>query len=756
MRTLEVAIYAGAGACLCLGPGARAQTSPAPADTTPSVEIEEIMVTAQRYEETLQKSSLSLQVLSGEALQRAAVTQATDLNKLVPGLQIGTGGGASQIYIRGVGDFAASALSNPAVAVNVDGVYISRPQAVNSSFYDLARLEVVRGPQGTLYGRNASGGALNIITNKPSLDGMAGNIGLTLGDYDLVDLQGAINLPLGDSVAVRGAFSLVERDGYLSDGTDDDERLAGRIHLLWRPSDAVSLLVSADMASEEGSGPGYVQLPGPPGADPWLSASSPESNAILASTPPIGFLVAPIGADSFRDNTFWNLSAELNWDLGPAVLTVIPAYRDVEISERNYPAGLRNTIPEATSEQFTFEARLSESTDTLKWVAGLYYYDEDQAAEQQIFQGILQDNVGFYFPETESYAAFGQATLAVTDTLRLIAGARYTEEERSVSGSLFTNSPNGLPPGTPLPHLLATFGGDDTFSDTTWKAGVEYDLTPANMLFLTASTGFKAGGFNQTVPPMDTYEPEELLAYELGSRNRFMDHRLQLNFEVFYWDYSDNQIAHVIFDPLGNINLVTQNAGEATIQGANLDLQVAISPDDRLRAFVEYNDATYDRFTYDTAFSIFGVPLFNPASTGCPVGTPFPGSIFGTELITVDCSGFELPRAQEWVASLGYDHTFRLASGATLNAALSAQYGSERYLGFEFVSQQRADAYELFDFAVTYVDAGGKWSIAAFVHNIGDEAVYTSGSVQGFAPPLVYATIGPPRTYGATLRYSFD
>jgi iron complex outermembrane recepter protein len=718
--------------------------------------VDEIVVTAQRYEESAQRSSLAIQVLSDQELQRAVVTQATDLNRIVPGLQIGTGGGASQIYIRGVGDFAASALSNPAVAVNVDGVYVSRPQGVNSSFYDLARIEVVKGPQGTLYGRNASGGALNLITNRPSLDAFDGNLGATLGDYDLKQFEGAVNVPLSGSVAIRGAFSVTERDGYLSDGTDDEDKKAARIRLLWQPNDAVSLLLTADGAKEEGKGPGYVQLPRAGGSDPWRSASSPEANAILAATPPIGFLVSPIAADNFRDNEFWNISAELNWNFGPATLTVLPAYRDARFSERNYPAGLRNTIPEATSEQTTLEVRLSNATDALKWVAGLYYYDEDQEAEQLIFQGFLQDQVGNYFPKTRSYAAFGQATFSVSDSLRLIAGARYTDEDRSVSGTLFTNTPNGLPPGTPLPALIVAFGGKRSFSDTTWKAGVEYDITPDNMLFLTASTGFKAGGFNQTVAPLDTYEPEKLRAYELGSRNRFFDGRLQLNVELFSWDYEDNQIAHVIFDPLGNINLVTQNAGEATIRGANVDLQAAPTANDRLRAFVEYNDASYDTFTYDTAFSIFGTPLFNPASTGCPVGAPFAGSLFGTLLITVNCSGLALPRAPKWSASVGYEHTFRFAGGASLNAAVSGNYASERYTGFEFVRSQLADASETFDFDVTYVSGSGKWSLGAFVHNIGDEPVYTGGSVQGFAPPLVYATIGPPRTYGVRARYNFD
>ncbi|MEP7245871.1 MAG: TonB-dependent receptor, partial [Gammaproteobacteria bacterium] len=509
-------------------------------------------------------------------------------------------------------------------------------------------------------------------------------------------------------------------------------------------------------AKEEGDGPGYVQLPRTGGSDPWRSASSPEANGILAGTPPIGFLVSPIAADSFRDNRFWNLSAELNWDFGPATLTVLPAYRDAKLSERNYPAGLRNTINEATSKQKTLEARLSNSTDAVKWVAGLYYYDEDQQADQAIFQGFLQDQDGHYAPQTESYAGFGQLTFRVTEGVRLIAGARYTKEHREVSGNLFTNTPNGLPPGTPLPALLVNFGGKRTFSDTTWKAGIEYDVAPESMLFFTASTGFKAGGFNQTVAPLDTYEPEKLRALELGTRNRFFDGRLQLNAELFDWDYKDNQIAHVIFDPLGNINLVTQNAGQATIRGANIDLQAAVTPNDRLRTFVEYNDASYDTFRYDTVFSIFGTPLFNPASTGCPVGAPFAGSLFGTQLITVDCSGFALPRAPKWAASLGYEHVFRFSGGANLSAAVNGQYASSRYTGFEFVQSQRADSSETYDVDVTYSSASGKWSLGAFVHNVGEEAVYTGGSVQGFAPPLVYATIGPPRTFGVRARYNFD
>jgi len=195
MKLVSAIASAGLGASASLGAvAALAQSSISAEASSPGV-LEEIIVTAQRREETLQKSSLSMQVLSDDELWQAGVARASDLNRLVPGIQIAGGGNAAQIYIRGVGDFAASPLSNPAVAVNVDGIYISRPQGVNSSFYDLARLEVLRGPQGTLYGRNASGGALNLVTNRPSLDSMNGYASVGLGNYSLVEAQGAINVP---------------------------------------------------------------------------------------------------------------------------------------------------------------------------------------------------------------------------------------------------------------------------------------------------------------------------------------------------------------------------------------------------------------------------------------------------------------------------------------------------------------------------------------------------------------------------------
>lgn len=756
-RRLQQGIILAAVAATALPMGARAQTEEPAKEVAKGADepLDDIVVTAERREQSLQDTSLSLQVLTADQLERSNLTQVHDLNTLVPGLQIGSGGNAPQIYIRGVGDFAASALSNPAVAVNIDGVYVARPQAVNSLFFDLARIEVLKGPQGTLYGRNASGGAINLITNRPALGSVDGYVRLTYGNYDNKQLEAAVNVPLGPTAAARLAVFAVDRDGYLSDGTDDDQRVAGRLRVLWEPSAGTSLMLNGDYAKEDGKGPGYVMLPPPPGTDRWTSTSSPQANARLAAQPPIGFLLPPTVDDSFRDNEFWNLSAEFNQDLGFATLTVLPAYRHAEYAERNYPAGLRNTLPGTTAKQTSLEARLGNSSRRLTWTVGGYFFDERQDSEQQIFQGIFQDNRVPATIKIRSYAAFGQATVSLTDAFRLIGGLRYTYERNRTQGAIYTFVPPYPVPPEDLPVLQLAFGGRTNFDALTWRGGAELDVGRESLLFATASTGFKAGGFNQTIAPDATYDPEKITAFEIGSRNRFMDGRLIVNFEGFWWKLRDSQIAHVKFDPAGNINLVTDNAGRASIKGANVEVQAALTDNDTLRFFVEYNDAKYTDFKYDTAYSIFGAPLFNPLSTGCPVSAPFAGSTFGTEAATIDCSGFQMPRAPKWSGAATYTHTIDLPHGDTIMFDGTMQFASRRWLGFDYVAPENVGGYATFDANLAYTAPDKRWSVAAFVRNIGNEANYTGAGVHAFAPPLTYATIAPPRTYGVRLRYDF-
>jgi iron complex outermembrane receptor protein len=713
---------------------ARSQTA---ADSNDA--IQEIVVTASRREETVQRSSLAIEAFGNEALRAAGVAQAADLSKLVQGLQVGFSGSTTQIYIRGVGDFSANPLANPGVSFNVDGVYVGRPEGVGVNFYDMTRLEVVKGPQGTLYGRNSSGGAINLITNSPTLDGVKGTANLDVGNYSLIHVDGAINLPLSDTVAIRAAVNRIKRDGYLSDGTSDDDQLAARVKLLYAPSADTSLLFSIDGAEVRGEGGGYVYLPRRPGSDPWEGSTSPAANAYVASLNPF---IVPGGSDSFVHNNFWNASAQLDQNLGFADLTVIGAYRHTDTDTLSYNAQSQHLLDK--SDQETLEARLGHSTPELKWVGGLYFFHEANPGEIRIFVGPgLLKSRPTYDPSGTSYAAFGETTWSVTDQWRLIGGARYTVEKRKLSGNFFVYPTQGADFID-----VEIFGGEETFKSPTWKAGTEFDLSPGSMLYFTASTGFKSGGLTQTIPPDNVYNPEKVLAFELGSRNRFFDNKMQLNLEAFDWTYKDQQNSHLTFDTLGNVNFLTQNAGKARLFGLNVDLIVKPTQADTVHLAAEYDDSKYQTFQYQ-------VPVFaySPEATGCRNAGVSPGPF--VPLATIDCSGFELPHAARWTGDADYTHSFGLNSGAAIDFNAGARLSSQTWLTVDFTPSERAPSFVMFNSSIGYTSPKRDYRVDLYVRNINNAKEYTGGQEQTFAPGLISANISAPRTYGMQVHVNW-
>ena len=738
---------------------ASGQTVPASASggEAASGALEEVVVTAQRRSEDIQKSSLEIQSVSATEIASAGVTQAKDLNALVPGLQISQGGSATQIFMRGVGDISSSELSNPGVAFNVDGVYVGRPEAVTSTFYDIQRVEVLKGPQGTLYGRNTSGGAINVITNQPSLsEGVAGYVSFEGGNYALKHGDGAINIPITADLAIRAAFDVVDRNGYLSDGSDDDKHEAGRIHLLWQPSDKFSLLATVDYAHVHGEGAGYALgsyglNPLPPGTDPWTAGNSPLGLKGLGSVPPFSFVPPFCGAPvlvcgmSFTpsvENQAVNESLEAKYDFGWATLTVLPAYRDWHDNEHGFP-GFSNTQI-FDSRESTVEARLNHNDESLKWVAGLYYYGERIDGRALIDQGVVQQSTYTYNTNaTDAYAAFGQATYSIRKDLRLIAGVRYTDERHSLDGGADTTSLTT----TGFVHITEPFFGAQKFNNTTWKTGFEYDIAPSNMIYFTAGTGFKAGGLNQEPPP-NVYQPETLTAYEFGSRNRFFDDRLQINAELFKWDYRNLQVGTITFDTTGAPNFIIENAAAVAIEGASLDIAAKPSPYDTFRVYGEYNHARYNSYAVNDA-----VFAYSPAATPCPAGAPH--LVGGLPVVTVDCSGYQLARAPLWTGSTSWQHEFPLPSGARLIANASARFASSRWGTIDFTPYERLPAYAQGNVDLSYESPDRRWIVGAYVHNLSNVAVASDAVQQGFAPPQLYYTLNSPRTFGGRVTVNF-
>jgi len=739
---------------LILSTAIRAQSqeeSPAPSQAVGGRKIEEIVVTARRREETAQRSPLAIQVLTPADVAQAGVTQAPGLNAANPGIQVGYQGGISQIYIRGIGDYSANGFAQTGVAFNVDDVYVARAEANGTDFFDLERIEVLKGPQGTLYGRNATGGAINLITRGPHFEREGYVLG-ELGSKSLSRFEGALNQPLTDTLAVRGAVQVIDRNGYLSDGYDDQESQAGRLRLLWRPSDRLSLLLNAGLAHLGGEGGGGAVLPRQ--GDPWLGPSSAEVNSFLDRQPVFGLpgagvLLANLKNDGFVDSDFRNVGAELGWDLGPATLTLIPAFRSVDSHYRTYGYGYFAEQRDRSG-QTTAEARLSHEGEWLQWVGGVYSFFEDQELGIEVNLGDpFIDHLRITVPELEnrSWAVFGEGTLSLRRDLRLVAGLRYTNDHRSTEGffDYLTFAPI-------LPQRDFAFSGKISDDAITWKTGLEYDLARRSLLFFTVATGFKSGGFFQaraTPQFPNTFEPETLLAYEIGSRNRFFDDRLQLNLGSFYWKYHDQQVAHLGIDADGNLNFVTDNAGQATLYGGSADLVSAATEADTIRLGAEYVHSEYDRFIYEqpSGFARQGL------STGCRVSTAgLPVLGLGTD--TIDCSGFALPHAPKWSGSAGYEHRFGLGSVGTIVAAADAQFASARWLTVDFVSNGRDGAYIRGNAAVTYHSTNERWSFGGWVRNIGDAAVYTGG-FPSLAPNVIFASIEPPRTFGGRLTVRF-
>jgi len=699
--------------------------------------IGEILVTAQRREETVQRSSLSISVIDEETVD--TITDARALSSLVPGVQISSGGSTLQTYVRGVGDFGSSALNQSSVSYNVDGVYVADTASVSTEFYDLERVEILKGPQGTLYGRNASAGSVNLIPARPELGNQSIEFITEIGNYEAYRVATALNVPLGDVVALRASGTVVERDGYLSDGTGDDRYMAGRLQLLLEPSETFSLRVAGDVSDRWGNGPGAVLLPHQAGNGKFTGAVDAENNAARLAVSPIIFTpgaglppIAPTGLleDSFIDAKQHNIQAELNLDVGIGTVTFIPAHRNSESSIGSYNSGAP-FLNQEDIEQQSYELRFAHEADWGSVILGGYYLDLDQFTAAQVYTAVFVIANQFADLVTESIAGFGQANINVTDDLRLIAGVRYTEEDRSIDAADVTNG--------------VVFASDTTFKKWTWRGGIEYDLAPASMAYVTVSKGFKSGGFNIFAPTpavTNAYQPETLYSYAAGIRNRFFDDTLQFNIEAFYWDYKDAQQNALQFTPAGNLQFSTFNAASATLYGVDADLVFQPTPNDVFSATVAFLDTKFDRFVLNTPFPT------DPAGNTCLLNNAAPP-------FSIDCSGFPLPRAPRWSGNAGYQHTFDLADGSGLRLGADMDFASKRWLGIDYVSNERAEAFVRFNAEATYTFADDRFSVAAFVRNITNKEIPVSGIQAAFTPNLIYAQVAPPRTYGLRLKAGF-
>jgi len=750
-------------ALVCASPLAAQQASETPVASAPADNgLADIVITAQRRAENLQRAALPVSAVAGDTLVTQSITRADDLTRLVPALQVAPASSFTQIYLRGIGTFGANAFAEQGVAFNMDGVYLSRPAAPAALFYDLERLEVLKGPQGTLYGRNASGGAVNVITAKPKLSDLSGYLTAEYGNYNTFKASGAINLPVGDKAAFRFAGQRARHDGYMSDGYDDEDTSAARAQFRFDSGSGFNANIMLDYGDVGGKGSGGTIMPLLDGKH-RLGPSDPAVLAqYLASQPtlPVPQIIAK--DNGYQHNKYYGALANLNLNLGFAELTVIPAWRKTDLDFLGYASSFLIDVTEK-SNQMSLETRLGHQSDKLKWVVGSYYFVEDVNAHQFFDQGSNGTRINSTL-QTASYAAFGEATYSLTDRLRLTGGLRYTHDNKQQVTEAHTYPfvgfvPPAFPSFTPIILDLRTDATSDVnFSKLTWKAGVEYDIGDRSLLYATVSTGFKSGVLFSALG-QNYSKPERLTAYTIGSKNRFLDNRLQLNLEAFYWDYKDQQISHltpvqVASTPNGAIYgpvFATENAGAATLYGAEVEMLWKVVRNGTLSLNVQYLHTKYDNLAY-RAYSTTG-----PAPViGCAVT---PSSLIGASptarIYNVDCSGRPLVNAPRWVLNAGYEHHFELAGSGRIIAGVDTRVESARYLSLDYLPLGRQGSYMMSNARLTYETPSGKLAITGFVNNL-ENALVFANSVQSPAKPgVIYNQIRPPRTFGirGTVRF---
>lgn len=723
--------------------------------------IGEIIVTAQKRSENVQKASISIDVLSAQEIKDGGVAQVVDLGRIAPGVQVAQGGTAAQVYIRGAGDFSTTSFNDAAVVQNFDGVAAGRSQYMAGTYFDLERIEVLRGPQGTLYGRNAIGGVLNVLPVQPKLGELSGYASASYQNYDGYLLEGAINVPIGAKGALRVSGQLVNREGYISDGSNDDVHESVRVQLKTQPTDRLTIRVLGNYQHAGGVGPGKVAYaptaPAFPGAtaympnDPWESFQG-LTNQYLSLLPPALGAIRIDTRNQYQNNTAWGASANIDYDLGIGTLTVIPAYQRVELDSLTYPTLTFYTKDLLTgaitkSDTYSFESRLAGQNDRLKWVLGGFYFRENQNSANTIRIGAPADFVQDAKLSTESYAFFGDATFTLRENFRLIGGLRYTKETKTVDGAGYNLTQPGRNCGTPFACPTPVIAGGYAGNRLNYRAGFEFDVSPDNMLYATVATAFKSGG--QVYANLDPYKPEDLTAYTFGSKNRFFDGKVQLNAEFFYYKFKDHQEKITKLDRSNLRISALVNAGDAESKGVNLDLIVKPTSTTQLHAGVEYLDAKYGSFVYQE------YQARSPAaSTGCTV-TPIANGNVTVGFWNIDCSGRSMPRAPKWSGSVGIDQTFELGDAGRLVLSSSMTFASGRWLHAYYVPNTWAKSYQVYDVSLTYFSPGDRFKVQGFVRNLSNAAVYTGAEQNAFVGNLVGADISAPRTYGVRVTYDF-
>lgn len=704
--------------------------------------LEEVVVTARKREEGLQDAPLSVSAFSGDSLEVRGLTNIAEVGSITPNLtfqnnpQSGGSSSVATVYIRGVGQRDFLGTIDNGVGFYIDDVYIARTVGATVDLLDVERVEILRGPQGTLFGRNNVGGAIALHTKKPT-ETMEGYVSATLGTDNQRKIRASVNLPISDKLLSNFSAMWGEQDGYVDRpaGGDlgDDDVTSLRGNLLWLPTDSVEISFSADYSNEEENGPAFVLVDvdevgqfgnGFPGFYNNVTAGATCGYATFGPfrAHPSCYNDQWVGDDNlgtaptYSDTEVWGVKLGVKWDISDTLtFKSITAHRDLDAEFARdsdaSPLTVVHFYDLFEAEQFSQEFQLLGTAfdGKLDWITGLYYFDEDGFNQNVLAFAIANFDSRNDFT-SESEAAFAQATYHATDQLHITLGVRYTDEEKSFDPDQRVISSNiGVPAGTLILPL-----GKNTRStqETTPMVNISYDVSEDLMVYATYSEGFRSGGYVQRIfpprPDVVDFDPEFVESYEVGFKYSNDSGSFSLNGAAFFMDYEDIQVRV----PKG-VAQTEDNVGKAEISGVELELKWQPAASWFVEAGVGYTNAKFTEIDIDIA----SIPRNPDGSLTVDLSNPF----------AVIQEGNEFDHVPEWSVNASLAREIDLGDSGSLLVRVSGNYHSGYFNDPLNVPQLKTPELDLWDLTFVWSSPSETYSVNAGIKNLTDEDYLAAG-----------------------------
>ncbi|WP_242151845.1 TonB-dependent receptor [Sphingomonas sp. BAUL-RG-20F-R05-02] len=704
-------------------------------------QIGDIVVTANRVASSAQKTPTALTVYSGADLAAAGVTSVANLARVDPSVNFTARNGGGYIAVRGIASTDVTEIGDPSVPIARDGFFTNRSFSIPTSMYDLQRVEVLKGPQGTLFGRNSTGGLISLVTRRPGKE-LGGNFALEGGNYGTVNAEAGVDIPVGDRLQLRFSGIAHRHDGYrvltgIGGRGDDDQTTSGRFTAAFQPFDGFEGVVQYqhDNVNDVGD----------------VATISPVGQVLPTSFNEKRFPnYAPTTNKVTGNRIHWEFTSS-NLPLG-ASLTYSGGYDSSHwrhaLDASGNASNPVNFIQAENPDTWNHEVRLATPQDkVVSAQVGYFHFSENNTLDSGLLerQGTYAGNYLVHFNynvRTQSDAGFGQFSVRPTSTIRLTGGFRYTWDKKDRVGTSqlrcdIAGIPSFLYPvlgcvGTP-PTLPGLGNGSIRVSKPTYLGGIDWSPTARNMVYAKYSTGYKSGGFNSngSAPSVD-YGPESVQAWEIGTKNKFLDNRLQVNLDGFYSTYKGYQASQataVVSSGTGVFNI-----GSATIYGAEAQV-IALLGSARLDLNATY---LHSRFDKDVGLVSTTDPL-----TG--------------NVVSASVAGHALPNAPDFVISGGLEDKIPLGgNGASLTPRINAKYSTSYYFDVFNYADTRQRQYATADASLTFAPASGHFEVSVFVRNLTDKAVFANAQRNFTAIPSINGyQFQAPRTYGGRFSFNF-